>query len=210
MSKEQGVLCIFSKAPVPGKVKTRLIPALGETAATELYQRLLIGTLKTACSSNISQVRLYCTPSITHPVLQECAQEFDIELHLQKGPELGTRMSQALSEGLYDFDYALVLGCDCPWLKISDLNEAYTRLAEGTEVVLGPAEDGGYYLLGLRSRQNHLFENMSWGKSNVLKETRLRLLGASIDWDEINEYPDLDLPEDLPAYNKLLLELTTE
>jgi uncharacterized protein len=206
MSNRQGVLCIFTKAPIVGNVKTRLIPALGETAATELYQQLLIGTLKTACSSDIAQVRLYCTPSITHPVLQDCARNYDIELYLQKGPDLGARMLQALSDSLCDFDYALVLGCDCPWLKVSDLNEAYTKLAEETEVVLGPAEDGGYYLLGLRSRQNHLFENMSWGKSNVLQETRVRLQTKNIDWYEINEYSDLDLPEDLPAYNKMLLK----
>jgi rSAM/selenodomain-associated transferase 1 len=210
MNKGQGVLCILSKAPVVGKVKTRLIPALGGTAATALYEQLLIGTLKTACASDISQVRLYCTPSTTHPFLQECARNFDIELFSQKGPELGARMSQALSDSLCDFDYALVLGCDCPWLKVSDLNEAYTKLTEETEVVVGPAEDGGYYLLGLRSRQDHLFENMAWGKSNVLEETRDRLQCARIDWHEINEYPDIDLPEDLPAYNKMLLEFRTK
>lgn len=206
MSKGRGVLCIFSKAPVAGKVKTRLIPALGKTAATELYKQLIIGTIKTACSSDIAQVRLYCTPSTSHPFLQDCAQNFNIKLYLQKGPELGARMSQAFSDALSDFDFAIVVGCDCPWLKVTDLNEAYKKLDEKIEVVLGPAEDGGYYLLGLRSGQNHLFKNMLWGKSEILEETRGRLKKAKIDWHEIKKYPDLDLPEDLPAYNKILLD----
>ncbi len=204
MNKKHGVLCIFTKAPVPGKVKTRLIPALGEEKATELYINLLRRTLDTACASDRVDVRLYCTPTTTHPMLQECAQRVDVELCLQQGDELGARMCNALLDGLKEHDYALVLGCDCPWLKTEDLELAYDSLASQTEVVLGPAKDGGYYLLGLCTAQNYLFDNMPWGESTVLEETRRRLSLATIDWFELNEYADIDVPEDLPAYEKLL------
>ena len=204
MTNKEGVLCVFTKAPVPGQVKTRLIPTLGEAKATELYQNLLTRTLKTACSSNIDQVRLYCTPTTDHPELIGCAENFDIELWLQQGDDLGARMCKAMEDGLEEFDYALVLGCDCPWLKTEDLNLAYHKLASNKDVVLGPAEDGGYYLLGFRSSNKILFENMSWGGPDILQETRRRLQIAAIDWFELAEYPDLDVPEDLPAYERLL------
>ena len=205
MSKQNGVLCVFTKTPVAGKVKTRLVPALGEKKASELYRSLLTRTLTTACSSNIARVRLYCTPTTEHPFLLECANNFDVQLCLQQGDDLGARMCNALTEGLDEFAYALVIGCDCPWLTTRDLELAYTRLALDTEVVLGPATDGGYYLLGLRSPQKGLFEDMPWGGPTVLKETRQRLSAAAINWYELSEYPDLDSPEDLPAYEKLLI-----
>ena len=197
-------MCVFTKAPVPGQVKTRLIPTLGEARATELYQTLLTRTLETACSSDIDQVRLYCTPTTDHPELIGYAKKFDIELWLQQGDDLGARMCKAMEDSLAEFDYALVLGCDCPWLKTEDLNLAYNKLASNKDVVLGPAEDGGYYLLGFRSSNKILFENMSWGGPDILQETRRRLRIAAIDWFEIAEYPDLDVPEDLPAYERLL------
>ena len=139
-----------------------------------------------------------------HPELIGCAENFDIELWLQQGDDLGARMSKAIEDGLEEFDYALVLGCDCPWLKTEDLNLAYHKLASNKDVVLGPAEDGGYYLLGFRSSNKILFENMSWGGPDILQETRRRLQIAAIDWFELAEYPDLDVPEDLPAYERLL------
>jgi uncharacterized protein len=204
MSKQDGVLCVFTKAPVPGKVKTRLIPALGEEQAVELYRDLLTRTLTTACASNIARVRLYCTPTTDHPFLLECANNFDVQLCLQEGDDLGARMDNALTAGLTEFAYALVIGCDCPWLTSEDLNLASARLATETEVVLGPATDGGYYLLGLCSPQKGLFEAIPWGSPAVLAETRQRLAAAGTDWLELVEYPDLDRPEDLSAYEKLL------
>lgn len=204
MTNKVGVLCVFTKAPVPGRVKTRLIPALGENKACELYQALLIRTLTTACSSNIAQVHLYCTPDTGHPFLQECAENFNVQLRLQQGEDLGARMCNALSGELNEFAYALVIGCDCPGLRSADLDMAYASLAAGSDVVLGPTTDGGYYLLGLCAAQRNLFEDMPWGGPTVLGETRRRLSTAAINWYELPEYPDLDNPEDLPAYEKLL------
>ena len=204
MSKANGVLCLFTKAPIPGKVKTRLIPAIGEEKANELYRSLLNRTLSTACSSNFAKVRLYSTPDIEHPFLQECADKFEVELCLQKGQDLGERMSNALIEGLDEYDFSAVIGCDCPWITVDDLAQVSVGLTTKSDVVLGPAKDGGYYLLGLKSPQRMLFVDMSWGASTVLAETRRRLQAANLSWNELNEYSDIDRPEDLPAYENWL------
>lgn len=200
---KRGVLCIFTKTPLAGQVKTRLVPVLGAEGAAELYRQLLSRTLQTARASVIDCVRLYCTPTTDHPLLQDYAQGFDIELRLQAGAGLGAKMAAALAEGLAEFDYALVLGCDIPALRPADLDLACEYLASGTDVVLGPATDGGYYLLGVLAPQPGLFRNMAWGSPGVLVETRRRLSAAALHWRELPEYTDIDLPGDLPALEKL-------
>ena len=197
------VLCIFTKSPIPGQVKTRLIPALGKEGACKLYEDLIINTLKLAMTIGFAEVRLYCTPSITHPFLKACADKFDVQLHLQEGDDLGARMDNALSDSLDKFDYALVIGCDCPWMKNEDLQQALMLLSTGQKVVLGPAADGGYYLLGLDSSMPFLFKNMRWGEPSVLSETKERLKNAGLSWSELDEHRDLDRPEDLIEYKKL-------
>lgn len=203
MTAKEGVLCVFTKAPLVGQVKTRLIPVLGAEKATDLYRSLLAATLKIACSSTISTVQLHCSPDTSHAELRTYSKTYGIPLKSQTGENLGEKMNHALQEGLRDFDYALVIGCDCPWLRTEDLNEACRGLEKGQDVVLGPAKDGGYYLIGLTSAQPGLFKNMKWGTSLVLQETRQRLKKGGLEWSELPEYQDVDVPEDLTAYGVL-------
>ena len=200
-SDKTGVLCLFTRTPEAGRVKTRLIPALGEAGATKLYRDLLNTTLQTAVASGVDTIRLYCWPDIEHPFLRDCVKEFPIQLWVQEGEDLGERMNRALSQGLRDFDYALVLGCDCPSVTAKDLDLACDALADGLDLVLGPAVDGGYYLLGLTSPCDFLFRDMSWGTSSVLSETRRRVAAAGLEWSELPTYRDIDRPEDLVALN---------
>ena len=204
---ESGVLCVFTKAPVIGQVKTRLIPVLGAERATDLYRALLSATLEKACSSSISEVHLYCSPDTSHSELKHYSEIYELQLKQQKGKTLGDKMNHALQEGLDEFDYALVLGCDCPSLTVEDLNDAYRHLEQGFDTVLGPAKDGGYYLLGLTSPQAGLFHNMDWGTSLVLDETRLRIKKADLKYYELSEYQDVDVPEDLQEYELLINQL---
>jgi rSAM/selenodomain-associated transferase 1 len=197
------VLCIFTKSPIPGQVKTRLIPALGKEDACKLYEELVVNTLKLATTIGFTEVRLYCTPSTTHPFFKACADKYDVQLHLQEGDDLGARMDKALTDSLGEFDYALVIGCDCPWMEKKDLQQALTTLSAGEKVVLGPALDGGYYLLGLDSSMPFLFKDMPWGEPSILRETKERLRSAGLSWSELEEHRDLDRPEDLIEYRKL-------
>ena len=200
----KGVVCVFSKAPVAGEVKTRLIPELGAEGAAQLYESLLASTLVQACASNVSSVHLYCFPDASHPGFQHYADKHELTLVNQSGSDLGERMHRAIEQELLEFDYAMVLGCDCPWLKSEELSYACEILETGKDAVLGPASDGGYYLIGLRQPQAQLFSAMTWGGSQVLAETRSRMQDSGLEWVELNEYRDVDLPEDLPDYERLL------
>ena len=203
MISDECVLIVFSKAPVAGEVKTRLIPALGETAATELYQDLVTSTLTTARQTNIVAIQLWCSPDIKHPFFDECTDNFNITLHSQEGDNLGERMYLALCTALDRYSHALLIGCDCPQLSASDLVLANNKLVEGYDVVLGPAEDGGYYLIGAKLPHQELFSGMDWGSGTVLSKTRECLKGLDLEYFELEEKWDLDRPEDLLRYRSM-------
>jgi rSAM/selenodomain-associated transferase 1 len=196
---KQGVcrILVFAKAPIPGQVKTRLIPSVGAKAAASLHKRLVFHSLETVTRAGLGPVQLWCTPSTEDPFFELCAGKFPLELHKQTGGDIGKRMAYAFDHTLGKVSSALLIGTDCPSLTQDDLKEAFEVLAQGTDAVIGPAEDGGYVLLGLRRSVSELFEGISWGTNLVLEETRknLRLLGWQ--WHELEKRWDVDRPEDL-------------
>ena len=197
--RNEPVLVVFAKTPVPGQVKTRLIPELGEDGAASLDKTLMERTLKTAGQSVIKHIELHCTPSITDPVLQDYRNEYNLSLHLQQGNDLGERMHHAFTQVLFNNAAAILIGCDCPGLTPEDLNTAKEKLDEDYDVVIGPANDGGYYLIGLKQEQKQLFEDIDWGTAGVLDKTRERIKKNNLKWFELPAYTDIDRPEDLPV-----------
>jgi rSAM/selenodomain-associated transferase 1 len=190
-------LIVFAKAPVPGKVKTRLVPSLGALAAARLYERMVLHSLSTAVNSRVGLVHLWCTPSTEHPFLNRCAKEFQVALHLQENGDIGRRMAHAFQETLKVVTFALLLGTDCPSLTQDDLTEAVAALRRGSNVVFVPTEDGGYCLLGLSQYAPDLFKGISWGTAFVLEQTRARLRELGWSWHELTERWDVDRPEDV-------------
>ncbi len=188
-------LLIFARAPVPGAVKSRLVPALGADGAAALHARLLERTLATACAAR-ARVELWCTPAIDHPAFVAAAGRFDVTLHPQTEGDLGQRMYAALASVLEEGDRALLVGCDCPVLDAGDLHAAFAAL-DDHDVVLGPAEDGGYVLVGARRLSPVLFEGVAWGGPRVLRQTRARLVALGWRWHELRTLWDVDRPEDL-------------
>lgn len=188
---------VFAKAPVPGNTKTRLIPVLGAGMATRLYELLLGRTLETAFNSAVGPLQLWCTPDPEHPVLRDAASRYSAELKIQQGNSLGTRMENAFCECLSAGGRGLLIGCDCPELCVRDLSCCASWLAEGVDAVLGPAEDGGYYLVGLAAEAPGLFADMAWGTPEVLDITRNRLRRMGLRWRELPRRWDVDRPEDL-------------
>lgn len=191
-------LIIFAKAPVPGTVKTRLIPALGPEGACELYSKLLRHTLENTRDWP-GERYLYCAPDIEHPYMRALADDHQLILRTQKGMDLGERMANALA------DYpggALLIGTDCPLLDCQHLLGANQALdVEDTAII--PSEDGGYVLIGQRAPHPAPFTAMAWSHENVLADTQLRLANAGLTLWLGPTLWDLDEPADLPRLTEL-------
>ncbi len=199
----KGRLLVFARAPVPGQAKTRLVPRLGEEGAARLHRHLVEDTLGRLGAADIP-IELWCAPDIVHPFFAECRARFDVELRSQQGEGLGERMAHALKSVLAGHSWAVIIGTDCPELSTADLQQALAWLEAGSDAVLGPAVDGGYYLLALRRFSPHLFEGIAWGGDRVLAQTRGRLQALGWQWRELAERHDLDRPEDLGHFPHLL------
>ncbi len=198
MNATDARVLVFAKAPIAGQVKTRLIPVLGVEKAAELHQDLLRHTLATACAS-LYPVELWCSPDTQHPVFTELSARWPLSLHTQQGADLGARMAQAFANALRRAPYIILCGSDCPSMRPADLHEAAAMLRRGADAVLGPARDGGYWLIGLRRVHPALFQDIAWGGATVLEETLARLQTLNWRWNLISERGDIDRPEDLAA-----------
>ena len=188
-------LVLFTRYPQPGQAKTRLIPALGAAGAAELHRRLTEATLATLRATGLP-VEIWVTGA---PVAAfEAWLGRDAPIRLQGCGDLGARMDRALQP-----TPAIVVGSDLPTLAVSHIMRAAALLAGGT-VALGPAEDGGYYLVGLPAPAPFLFEAMAWSTPGVLAETRRRLQANAMAYALLPTLPDLDRPEDLARFPGLL------
>ena len=193
-------LMVFCKAPEVGEVKTRLSRPFNERGvdgykiAADIHEYLAIHTLRNLTETNIAPVQLWCSPDKSHPFFQQCEKNFNVELRNQGQGDLGERMSRAFNDVLLKHDSAVIIGTDCPMLTVSIIEEAFARLHERECTVIGPAEDGGYVLLGLSKCQPDIFTDIEWGSSRVLNETLNKIRGQV---SELPEMWDVDRPEDL-------------
>lgn len=194
-------IAVFAKAPVPGEVKTRLVPLLGDIAAAELHALLVRRALATAIKAAAGPVELWCAPDHGHPFFDSCAAEFGVAIRDQRGGDLGERMLATFGALLSSAPAALLIGSDAPALSSADINAAAAALHAGKDAVFQPAEDGGYVLVGLRRPIESLFRGMRWSTDDVWKETRTRLERTAIAWAALETRWDVDRPED---YKRLL------
>lgn len=203
MQYPQGKILVFCKAPEPGAVKTRLQRALSSAQCAELHARLAHHTLQTAVDSRIAEIELWCAGGTGHPFFKDCARRYGLRLHPQQGADLGARMAHALQTALRSSAFAIVIGTDCPALEKTHLQTAAEFLAGTTggfaaaRVIIGPAIDGGYVLFGTDRAVSGAFENIDWGSSRVLQQTRTRLQGLRAVYRELEMLADIDRPEDL-------------
>lgn len=185
-------ILIFARAPVPGACKTRLIPALGAVGAAALSERLLVRLLARLEERPVAPVILCCTPDVDHPAFAR----HQGERWRQEGADLGERMANAARRALETGSRVLLIGTDCPLMESHYLSRAFEALDE-VEVVIGPAEDGGYVLLGLRRFHPGLFRGIEWGSHRVLAQTLARIDALGWRHRRLETLWDLDRPEDL-------------
>lgn len=191
---ENTLLIIFTKNPVLGEVKTRLAKRIGPQNALEVYQILLDKTAKVVTSLPTTKM-VYFTTSIPDNGLWAAA---DIEKRIQKGNDLGERMMNAVKDGFDEgFKSVVLIGSDLYDLTPKIIEEAFEQLLNH-EVVIGPAQDGGYYLIGLRSLYPGLFQNKDWGASTVLRDTLSNLEKHDVALLEVLN--DIDIYEDLEQH----------
>ncbi len=193
----QSRLLVFAKAPIPGRSKTRLAGKLGARGAARLQARLTRHTLNTASHAHLAPLQLWCAPNSMHPFFAACRRDYPLALHRQHGADLGRRMHHALLHALRGGRSAVLIGSDCPAFTPAVLKNAFAALDEGADVVLVPALDGGYVLVGVRRRAAaRLFQGIAWGSGRVLSQTRSRLRQLQLKCVELPALADIDTPVD--------------
>ena len=186
-------IAVFARAPVAGEAKTRLIPMLGADGAAALQRRLIERTLTTACAVPGAQVTLWVAGDSEHPFITEVSARFGVAHAAQVGNDLGARMQHAFEAAGAPL---VLIGTDCPQLGPADLAAAAAALA-ANDVVIQPATDGGYVLIGLARPQPALFESIDWGGPQVLRQTQARIATIGLRCALRPTLDDLDTPADL-------------
>jgi rSAM/selenodomain-associated transferase 1 len=182
-------IAVFAKAPVAGRVKTRLIPALGAAGAAALQARLIEATLAKARALAGARVCLWLAGG-------DYAAPPGVAIARQQGADLGARMHHAFAVTLARARACVLIGTDCPALSTAHLRLAFERLRTH-DVVVAPAEDGGYVLIGLNAPQPRLFEGIAWGEATVMGATRAAIEACGLRASYLPALPDLDTPADL-------------
>lgn len=196
-------IIVFGREPIPGQVKTRLIPALGAMDATRIYRHLLERTLQTAATLRHCSAELWCCPDAESSIeCQALATQFGILQRFQRGEDLGERMLHAFETTLQQTDKVVLIGSDCPTYSTRYLQAALDALSDH-DAILGPAFDGGYVLIGLSKIDSRVFDNVAWSTAAVLEQTRDRLQSLGWRWIELEMLRDLDTPSDLKHFPEL-------
>ncbi|CAI4033264.1 Glycosyltransferase [Nitrospira tepida] len=200
--RAEAALVLFAKAPIAGQVKTRLCPPLTPDEAASLHGSFVLDSLERSKAA-IQQQKLSldrilaCAPSAAHAFFKILGERHGVRLIDQVGDDLGARMDQAAST-LFAEGYRrlLIVGTDLPSLPLSTYRDALAQL-DRHPVVLGPALDGGYYLLGLTQPAPELFDRIPWSTAEALKATLARAEAAGLSVGQLQSWRDADTIEDL-------------
>jgi hypothetical protein len=186
-------LILFAREPVAGRVKTRLESALGIEGTLRLYQRMLAHQIALVSNYPNATAQLWVDGDSSHSDFDG----FNGSLHQQQGEDIGERMRFALQQALRIFSSAVLIGCDCPDFSSHYFDKAFSALDDDSDVVLGPANDGGYVLIGMREAREDIFQQVEWGSAQVMEQTRLRMRSNNLRWQELESLHDIDVPDDL-------------
>ncbi|UNU27280.1 glycosyltransferase [Microcoleus vaginatus HSN003] len=191
-------LIVFTRYPEPGTTKTRLIPVLGKAGAANLHRLMAQRTI--ACALSLEKSRRLSVEIYRAGGSQQLMQEWlgsDISCQNQIDGDLGVRMTAAFEKSFNSgVEKTAIIGTDCPDLKAEIMAQAFEELSQH-DVVLGPAADGGYYLIGLRRSIPELFGGINWGTSEVFACTRAIAQKLDLKIAYLPTLADIDIPEDL-------------
>lgn len=203
-SMNPDLLLLFTRFPEPGKVKTRLIPALGAEGAASLHRQLtahILQIIRNFVKTNNTDL-IICFAG-AHVQGMRWTFGIDDQYQTQAEGDLGRRMSSAFADSLELGRRRVVLiGSDCPGISEKVLHTAFFHL-HYYDLVLGPAIDGGYYLIGLTEPVPELFRDVPWGTAEVLAITLIRAARLGLRTILLEPLTDIDRPTDLPVWEKI-------
>jgi rSAM/selenodomain-associated transferase 1 len=192
-------ICVFAKPPVPGKSKTRLAAAIGVEQAARLAEAFLLDTLHTLQQLDWADAVIAATEPF------ECAMMRTDQVWIQPQGTLDVRIEAMLRRALKQSKFAIAIGADSPGLPIAYLRDARDRL-QSKDAVLGPAKDGGFYLLGLRKCPAGLLHGIQWSLPTTMEQTVQRLEQEGFSLAFLPEWFDVDITDDLSHLRTLLAQ----
>ena len=201
-NQKHELLIVFTRYPEPGKAKTRLAKALGEHGSADIQKKLTEDTLSKVHKFqqvNSVDVSVYFTGGDLQLMKNWLGPDFSFEA--QGKGDLGDRMAEACSNAFRQgYKRLVIIGSDCPGLSSMHFKQAFAALYD-KDLVLGPAADGGYYLIGLKREHNSLFTRIPWGTETVLKKTMNYAEKLGLATATLETLSDVDRPEDLKHIN---------
>ena len=198
-------LIIFSKAPIPGQVKTRLIPALGEIKATQLHKYMLTQTVEMSTHLKDIDCELHCAPNTEHDFFRQLTTQYGIRRQPQHGSHLGEKMAYAMNTALQTHSQCIIIGTDCPHIDTQYIQQGFDQLLD-SDVVLGPATDGGYVLIGSKAFDYQLFNDIDWSTSKVLQQTLKNINHLQWKYHKLDTLSDVDTHDDLAHLSSQYLD----
>ncbi|MCF7907452.1 MAG: TIGR04282 family arsenosugar biosynthesis glycosyltransferase [Candidatus Omnitrophica bacterium] len=194
------ILIVFAKEPQEGRVKTRLLDCLSARECLKLYKKLLKNTVSLARKVKCSgRIMAYDSYNQRAPFLERIASDFTF--YKQAGRGLGARMFDVFKAILKSNTKAVIIGSDSPNLPINYIDRAFEKLSKN-DLVLGPADDGGYYLIGLKQPCKKLFENIKWSSGTVFDRTVKKAKKLKKKTTVLDYWYDIDEPKDLKYIRK--------
>jgi rSAM/selenodomain-associated transferase 1 len=194
---------IFTRFPIAGLTKTRLIPILGAIKAAEIQKNMtehLMKSVSDFLTERLASVQVHFEGAHKDDMKNWLGPGWDFVP--QTEGHIGERMEQAFRAGFSQgFSLVVLIGSDCPGITANIISSAFACL-KTHEVVIGPAADGGYYLIGMKHLTRELFAGISWGTDRVLSQTLQKLNTLRKTYQLIQELHDVDRPDDLPEYYK--------
>ncbi len=187
---EDAGLAVFLRKPEKGKVKTRLAATIGDDAALDIYEQLISTTLGQVARLDIPTYLFY------DGGLPDTETRLPGFTYMQQhAGDLGRKMAEALAFVLSRHQKAVIIGSDCPYLTERILRESLSML-DTADIVIGPALDGGYYLMGCKKNHPRLFEGINWSTSSVLQQTMAKVKEENLTYAHLEPLADIDTEED--------------
>lgn len=196
-SECQKYICIFAKPPLPGKTKRRLAKEVGDEKATEISKSMLYDIVSEANKIERCETILFYPPG-TNLCSYQCLIEFPVYFVAQEGEDLGERMGNAFEQliSLLQADKVIVVGSDCITHDALFFDEVF-QLLDDNGLVIQPADDGGYTLIAQSKLERRIFNNIEWGSSKVIEQTKEIIEASKINCYFTDESFDVDVKDDL-------------